>query len=232
MRIFLYVTVNNFVESCLRVFVIVTVNNYDNTVGVLLEVNCQTDFIAKNEYFQELTDKLTKCIFENSPKDLGTLLKASCDGQIVGDLVSSCIAKTRENIVVRRFHLIKGFNASTVVVAYAHPLGRKYGALIKLEADKPITGNVSGIVGLGRDLAMHVVAFRPQFLSKQAILDDMIDGEDGSKLNNTYLIQNCLMEQPFVKDPGLSVGKYLEEQGKAHGAKLNVTDYVFYGLGQ
>ena len=212
--------------------VIIAVNNYDNTVGVLLEVNCQTDFIAQNVYFLELADKLTQCIFENSPKDVEALLKASCDGQIVGDLVSSCIAKTRENIVVRRFHLMKGLSASTVVVAYAHPLGRKYGALIKLEADKPITGNVSGIVGLGRDLAMHVVAFRPQFLSKQAVLDDMIDGEEGSKLNNTYLIQNCLIEQPFVKDPGFSVGTYLEEQGKAHGAKLNVTDYVFYGLGQ
>ncbi len=230
---------------------VVTATNKDHTLGLILEVNCETDFVARNEQFKELTDKLCTCILEHQPKDVQALLELNFDGQKVSDLVSSYIAKTGENIVVKRFHVMKTPGNTSIVGTYVHSLGGKMGALVTLEADKAING-LEHMVNLGREVAMHVVSSKPQFLSKEHVPSDEIENERRIESNKADLAdkkpeikqkiidgrvdkimaEKCLMEQPFVKDPGLSVGKYLGEQGKAHGAKLNVSNYVFYVLGQ
>ncbi len=230
---------------------VVAATNNDHTLGVLLEVNCETDFVARNEHFKELTDKLTKCILETKVTDVDSLMTQNFEGQSIKDLISSYIAKTGENIVVKRFHLMKSPNTSTIIGTYVHSLGGKMGALVTLEADKAIAG-LEHMANLGREIAMHVVSSKPQFLAKTDVPSDLVENERRIESNKADLAdkkpeikqkiidgrvdkimaERCLLEQPFVKDPSLSVGKYLAEQSKTHAAKLNVTNYVFFLLGQ
>ena len=230
---------------------VVAATNSDQTLGLLLEVNCETDFVARNEHFKELTDTLTKCILETKVTDVDSLMTQSFEGQSIKDLISSYIAKTGENIVVKRFHLMKTPSTSSIVGTYVHSLGGKMGALITLEADKAIAG-LEHMANLGREIAMHVVSSKPQFLAKTDVPSDLVENERRIESNKADLAdkkpeikqkiidgrvdkimaERCLLEQPFVKDPSLSVGKYLDEQSKTHSTKLNVTNYVFFLLGQ
>ena len=183
----------------------------DGKIGAIVEVNCETDFVAKTDGFKELVEKIAAHIVATKPADVEALVTAS-------------IAKIGEKISVRRFALYEA--PEGVVAAYIHG-GGKIGVVVELKG-----GNAE----LGKDVAMHVAAANPSYLersqvptaelehekevlSEQAknegkpekIIEKMVMGRI-----NKYYKEVCLVDQEFVKDPDQTVGKLV----KANGAEV------------
>ncbi len=219
----------------------------DGKSAVLIEVNCETDFVARNEAFTDLTKHLCEVALETKSTTAEQLLKAKTNGSTVEDLISQAIAKTGENIVVRRLSLLELGNKSGVFGLYIHSQGGKIGALVKFETSNAIANDA-----FGREIAMHIAFAKPQYLSKQEISADVIENEkriESGKADladkkaeikekiitgrlDKILGERCLLEQPFVKDSALSVGKYIEEQAKQLKTDIKVTGYSLLILGE
>lgn len=196
----------------------------DGKIGAIVEVNCETDFVAKTDGFKALVEKIAAHIVATKPADVEALLASELDGQTVEALVTASVAKIGEKISVRRFALYEA--PEGVVAAYIHG-GGKIGVIVELKG-----GNAE----LGKDVAMHVAAANPSYLersqvpaaelehekevlSEQAknegkpekIIEKMVMGRI-----NKYYKEVCLVDQEFVKDPDQTVGKLV----KAAGAEI------------
>lgn len=193
----------------------------DGKIGAIVEVNCETDFVAKTDGFKALVEKIAAHIVATKPADVEALLASELDGQTVEALVTASIAKIGEKISVRRFALYEA--PEGVVAAYIHG-GGKIGVIVELKG-----GNAE----LGKDVAMHVAAANPSYLersqvpaaelehekevlSEQAknegkpekIIEKMVMGRI-----NKYYKEVCLVDQEFVKDPDQTVGKLVKAAG-------------------
>ena len=193
----------------------------DGKIGAIVEVNCETDFVAKTDGFNELVEKIAAHIVATKPADVEALLASELDGQTVEALVTASVAKIGEKISVRRFALYEA--PEGVVAAYIHG-GGKIGVIVELKG-----GNAE----LGKDVAMHVAAANPSYLersqvpaaelehekevlSEQAknegkpekIIEKMVMGRI-----NKYYKEVCLVDQEFVKDPDQTVGKLVKAAG-------------------
>jgi translation elongation factor Ts len=191
----------------------------DGKIGAVVEVNCETDFVAKTDNFKALVEKIAAHIVATKPADLEALMASELDGQTVEALVTASVAKIGEKISVRRFALYEA--PEGVVAAYIHG-GGKIGVLVEFKG-----GNAE----LGKDVAMHIAAANPAYLdrtqvpatelehekevlSEQAknegkpekIIEKMVLGRI-----NKYYKEVCLIDQEFVKDPDQSVGKLLKD---------------------
>lgn len=190
----------------------------DGKIGAVVEVNCETDFVAKTDNFKALVEKIAAHIVATKPADIEALMASELDGQTVEALVTASVAKIGEKISVRRFALYEA--PEGVVAAYIHG-GGKIGVLVEFKG-----GNAE----LGKDVAMHIAAANPAYLdrtkvpaaelehekevlSEQAknegkpekIIEKMVLGRI-----NKYYKEVCLIDQEFVKDPDQSVGKLLK----------------------
>ena len=193
----------------------------DGKIGAIVEVNCETDFVANTDGFKELVKKIAAHIVATKPADVEALLASELDGQTVEALVTASVAKIGEKISVRRFALYEA--PEGVVAAYIHG-GGKIGVVVELKG-----GNAE----LGKDVAMHVAAANPSYLersqvpaaelehekevlSEQAknegkpekIIEKMVMGRI-----NKYYKEVCLVDQEFVKDPDQTVGKLVKAAG-------------------
>lgn len=193
----------------------------DGKIGAIVEVNCETDFVAKTDGFKKLVEKIAAHIVATKPADVEALLASELDGQTVEALVTASVAKIGEKISVRRFALYEA--PEGVVAAYIHG-GGKIGVIVELKG-----GNAE----LGKDVAMHVAAANPSYLersqvpaaelehekevlSEQAknegkpekIIEKMVMGRI-----NKYYKEVCLVDQEFVKDPDQTVGKLVKAAG-------------------
>ena len=200
----------------------------DKKVGVLVEVNSETDFVAKNDEFLGFVSKVAEIIAEKNPADVEALKDVSFDGaQTVGEALTALIAKIGENMNIRRFERIEGN-----VCSYIHGGGR-IGVLVQAEdslADE-------AAYEAARDVAMQVAAINPLYLSKDTVPaadvekekniiiaqikedpknankpDNIIEKMVGGKINKFYE-QNCLLQQEFVKDGDFKVEAYLSSKG-------------------
>lgn len=195
--------------------------------GVILEVNCETDFVAKDESFQQFARDLADAVMEHDPADVDALNRVMLSsGQAVEAARQALIAKIGENIAVRRFEVVTG--EAGQVAGYLH--GSRIGVLI--------CGTGSG--DLGRDIAMHVAATRPVCISEADMPGDVLSrereiysaqaAESGKSAEivekmvdgrvKKFLKENTLLGQPFVKDPDTSVGELLSKQGASISAML------------
>ena len=219
----------------------------DNKSAVLIEVNCETDFVARNEAFLDLTKQLSEIALATKSTSVEQLLKAKAHNGTVEDLIAQVIAKTGENIVVRRISLFELGNNSGLFGLYIHSQGGKIGALVKFETTNPMSNDT-----FGREIAMHIAFAKPQFLSKQEIPAAVIEEEkriESGKADladkkpeikekmitgrlDKILAERCLLEQPFVKDSALTVGKYIEEQAKQSKTDIKITGYSLLILGE
>ena len=206
----------------------------DGKVGTVVEINCETDFVAKTDGFKELVEKIAAHIVATKPADLEALLASEIEGQTVDALVTAAIAKIGEKISVRRFALYEA--PEGLVAAYIHG-GGKIGVLVKMNG---------GSAELGKDIAMHVAAATPSYLersqvpaaelehekevlSEQArnegkpekIIEKMVLGRI-----NKYYKEVCLVDQEFVKDPDQTIAKLL----KANNAE--VIEFARFQLGE
>lgn len=191
--------------------------------SAMVEVNCETDFVTKNEDFRAFADAVAAVALENNLADLDALLAAAmANGQSVEQNRRECIAKIGENISVRRFARLA--TSSGVLGSYLH--GTRIGVLVELEG---------GDTDLAKDIAMHIAASRPLCISADQVPADFLAREkdiylakaasSGKPANiiekmvegqvRKYLEEVTLIGQPFVKDPEQSVEKLL----KAHKAK-------------
>lgn len=193
----------------------------DGKIGAIVEVNCETDFVAKTDGFKALVEKIAAHIVATKPADVEALLASELDGQTVEALVTASVAKIGEKISVRRFALYEA--PEGVVAAYIHG-GGKIGVIVELKG-----GNAE----LGKDVAMHVAAANPSYLersqvpaaelehekevlSEQAknegkpekIIEKMVMGRI-----NKYYKEVCLVDQEFVKNPDQTVGKLVKAAG-------------------
>jgi elongation factor Ts len=223
--------------------------------GVLVEVNSETDFVARNEQFQTLVRDIAKVALETAPFVTGPVIENIGAAQVaaggtVNEAISSAIATIGENITLRRAAALEA--APGGVYAYMHNqvadgLG-KIGVLVGLKS----RGNPDVLAALGRQIAMHVAAANPQALDAASLDPALVAREkdvmaekfreQGKPANviekivesglKTFYKEVCLLEQPFVHDPGKSVAQAVKEaEGKA-GDAIAVTGYVRFALGE
>jgi elongation factor Ts len=214
--------------------------------GLLLEVNCETDFAARNEDFQALVKETARLAMERKPADLAALLELPASGgKTVAQLVQERVARIGENIVVRRFTRFDAEEPGTVA-AYVHT-GGKIGVLLEIAG-----GAGDEVARLARDVAMHVAAASPRFARREDVTEKDLDLEReiardqaaktgkpaavvdkivAGKMEKFYA-ENCLPEQPFVKDPERTVQQVIEEVGKRSGGALRVRRFARFVLGE
>jgi elongation factor Ts len=218
-------------------------------VGALVEVGCETDFVAKTDEFQSLVAALAKAVAADAEvRDAASLLEVTLDGVPAREVVQAAIARIGENIVVKRVARLACREAGRVG-GYVHA-GGKLGVLVAIGSEK----SGEGLGALAKDLAMHVAAADPspvavdrsgvpaelvekerQIFRAQAeqtgkpanVLDKIVEGRV-----NKYYGEVCLLEQPFVKDPDRTVKALLAEAAKSLGAPVAVEGFVRFKLGE
>ena len=192
----------------------------DGKTGAIVEVNCETDFVGKNENFQALAKSIAELIVKTNPADVDALLASEMDGKTVKDVVTEAIAKIGENISVRRF--VRYESAEGKVYSYIHG-GGKIGVLVDMKG---------GDAELGKDIAMQVAAANPQFLNRNEVPDSELEHEkdilteqarnEGKPENiiakrvlgriNKYSKEVCLVDQEFIRDGDLTISKLLKSK--------------------
>ena len=142
--------------------------------AVIVEVNCETDFVAKNEQFSEICNQLAEISLKNKCKSVEELKNAKGD-KPVEEILTEGIAKTGENIQLARVEYLE-LDKDGVIGLYIHKLGGKMGALLELKSDKAISDTEKGIE-LARELAMHIVSTKPEYLTREDVPKEVIDEE-------------------------------------------------------
>lgn len=212
---------------------IATAVSDDKTVAVLLEANCETDFVGKNEDFVNFAEMAAQAALDNAPADADALAAIEVDGESLDAKRRALVAKLGENITIRRFRRIEAGEGKLDV--YMH--GARIGSAVAV---------VGGESELARDLAMHVAATAPAHLSADDVPQERRDAEkellmaqarDSGKPEDIiekmvegrlrkYLSEITLMGQPFVKDPDMTVEKLCKQQN------ATVTDYARVEVGE
>ena len=207
------------------------------TRGVVVEVNSETDFVARNSDFQALAKNITGVVVGSGNADVEAVKAAAYPaGGSVADAINNAIATIGENMTLRRAAVIDvtaGAIGSYVHNAIADGLG-KIGVIVALES----TGNGEALADLGRKIAMHVAAASPlaleasqldkAVLEREAnVLDKIV--ESGLK---TYYKEVCLLDQAFIHDPSKTVSQIVAEAAKAAGAPVSLKGFFRYALGE
>ena len=218
-------------------------------VGVVVEVNAETDFVGKNEKFVDFVKGVAATVAKEAPVDLDALMECKYDGtdMTVTQQQQEMVLVIGENIKVRRFVRY----AEGISVPYVHA-GGKIGVLVNLESDLP----AEKVEEIGKDVAMQIAALNPRFWDKSQVGQDVLDEEKKimmvqmendpkmaskpeavrekivlGKLNKFYS-ENCLLQQEFVKDNSMTVEKYIESSAKALGGKVTFKDAVRFEKGE
>jgi elongation factor Ts len=221
----------------------------DGSVAAMVEVGCETDFVARTDLFVDFGKELAETAAKDASIDSpDSLLKASIDGETVADKVNAAISRLGENIVVKRVKRLDA-GASGVAGGYVHA-GGKLGVVVALATE----GSGAELETLAKDLAMHVAAADPSPIAvdRSGIDSAFLDSERSIFRNqaiqsgkpegvvekivegriNKYLSEICLVEQAFVKDPDRTVGDLLRDVGASAGAEIAVNGYQRYKLGE
>ncbi len=221
----------------------------EGSQGAIVELGCETDFVAKTEAFQALADRLAAAMLAGgSLTDAESLLASELDGRKVEDVVSETVAKVGENVQVKRAARLDVGGAG-VVGGYVHAGGR-LGVLVGVRSDA--TGDA--VEGLAKDLSMHVAAADPapvavdrdgvpgeivekerEIFRRQAeqegkpekVIDRIVEGKVGK-----FYSDICLVEQAFVKDPDRSINELLKDAAGKLGGEVAVTGFVRFRLGE
>lgn len=215
--------------------------------GVVLEVNSETDFVAKNEEFKSFVADAAKIVLEKNPADLEALKAAKYfeEERTVQEVLTDKIAKIGENMSIRRFKTVEVQNGS--VVSYIHG-GGKISVVVALESE----GDKAALDELGKDLAMQVAAMNPKYIRREDVDQEYIDHEreilvnqalnEGKPQNivekmvegrlNKELKEVCLLEQAFVKDGDLTVAKVIANTAAKIGKEIKVADVQRFEVGE
>ena len=197
----------------------------DHKVGAIVEVNCETDFVAKTDDFKALVNSVAKLVVEKNPADVDELMALDCGDGTVAEMVNRAVAKIGEKITIRRFARMEG----QLVDTYIH-LGGKIGVIVAAK-----TADAEKARPAVHDVAMHIAAAKPGVLHRDEVDSADLDKEReilrAQALNDPkpkpaniiekmvegriakYYKEVCLLEQPFVKNPDQSIEQMLKEHG-------------------
>ena len=212
----------------------------DNKAGIL-EVSCETDFVARNKDFIGLGEQiLTKVMNENL---------TSVNDELE-TMVTDEISKIKENISIRRFETMS-IGESELVVEYIHGEGR-IGVLVKASVEKPEMKADEKVKAFVFDCALHIAAFNPKYLSADSVdesymkeqeeiftvqaknlgkPENVVQGIVKGKLNK-HLTEICFLKQGFVKDDKQSVEAVMKQASKEVGGKIDIIEYTYYSVGE
>jgi len=205
----------------------------DGKLAAMVELNCETDFVAKNDDFIALAAQLAELVAKQNPVDVAALSALTIDGKTVEEVRSALIGKIGENMSIRRFARIE---AKGRVASYIHA-GAKIGVLVDL---------VGGDEQLAKDLAMHIAASKPKSLDATGVSQELIDAERRIAIEKAreagkpeamldkiadgtvqkYLKEVTLLGQPFVKDDKLTIEALLKSRN------ASVASFVLYVVGE
>ena len=217
-------------------------------MGVVVEVNAETDFVGKNEKFVDFVKGVAATVAANKPADLDALMACKYAGtdRTVTEQQQEMVLVIGENIKVRRF----AFFTEGVSVPYIHA-GGKIGVLVNLEVSEGIDATE-----IGKDVAMQIAALNPRFWDKSQVTQDVLDEEkkimmvqmanDPKMANkpeqvrekivmgkmNKFYAENCLLQQEFVKDNSMTVEKYIASAAKALGGTVTFKNAVRFEKGE
>ena len=203
----------------------------DANGGAMVEVNCETDFVAKNDEFKTLVANMAKHVEDLKPADVDALLATTCPScdKLIGEALKEKIASIGEKITVRRFVRYEG-----PVATYIH--NGKIGVLLSTDKEDQ---------DLMNDICLHIASSAPKFVSREEIPQSEIDEETRIEMGkedllkkpenirakivegrvNKLMAERCLLEQPFVKDPSQTIAQLIE-------GKLTIKAFTRYELGE
>lgn len=223
----------------------VVVAKIDGKTAALLEVNSETDFVAKNDDFKLFVAEAVNTVVTKNPADVTALLASPTkSGPTVGEVLNEKIAKIGENLVIRRF---VRYQTTGLVHSYIHGDG-KIGVLVELSS----SSGHEAVKTFANDVCLHVAAMNPLALSpdqvpaelvakekeilkakaiEQGKKPEMLDKIVGGQINK-FLAESCLLEQAFVKNPDIKVKDYLAETQKKSGDAFTLIRFVRFELGE
>ena len=220
-------------------------------VSVLVEVNSETDFVAKNEKFVNYVTAVAKTIADTNPADVDELLAKPLAGdtRTVQENLQDMVLSIGENMKIRRFERVEGITTS-----YIHG-GGSVGVLVMFDTDDK-TAATDAFKVMGKDVAMQIAAMSPAYLDEASVPADVLAHEkeitkaqlaedpkmagkpeqvlakivDGKIVK--YFKENCLLDQAFVKDGDMNVAKYVASVAKELGSDIRVTGFIRYAKGE
>lgn len=224
--------------------------NDGGTSGFLLEVNCETDFVSRNENFQAFVAEIAEKLAGSDAHDQPAALALPHGESTMENFVKEKVVELGENLQLRKY---VRFDAAPggYIASYIH-LGGKVGVLLEVNATDAATSAKPGFQELVKDLTLHIAASAPKGLSRDDIPSDIVETEtdiyrvrllEQGKPENIienilkgqlakFFAESCFLEQGFVKDPDITINQLLELKGKELGDTLTVTRFVRFGLGE
>ena len=219
-------------------------------VGVVIEVNAETDFVAKNDKFVDFVKEATKVIMKQNPADVEALMACKTEsGETVDEALKNLILVIKENIKVRRFTRYEG-----VCAAYIHA-GGTHAVLVNFDTTDEVAAKPE-FATYGKDIAMQIAAANPTYVCREEVPADVLDKEkeillaqmanDPKTANKPEAVkekmilgkvgkfykENCLVDQAFVKDDKQSVAQHTAQVGKELGGEIKIVKFVRYEKGE
>lgn len=217
----------------------------DKKSAVMVEVNCETDFVAKSDDFQNFAKLVLDTIVRNKPATVEELLAMNAEGKVIAQELENLIGKIGEKITVTRFTIETSTDGA--VVDYVHH-GSKLGVVVRV--DKIGQGDLNEMVGIMKDVAMQVAAMKPGYVYREEVPKEVVDKEveiykelsrkEGKPEQildkiaqgrlNKYFQENCLFEQAFIKDNTKSVSDLFKEYNKKYSTEARLVLFHRYHL--
>lgn len=229
--------------------VVVAYYDEDKKVASLVEVNCETDFVAQNKDFVALANRIAKTVADKDPADVDALLTMtlSDSDETVESAIQELFLAIRENMKLRRFARVEG-----IVSTYIHG-GGTVGVLVNFDTD---LADKDEFKVMGKDVAMQIAAMNPSYLDEASVPaeviehekeilkaqmkedpkmagkpDKVLEGIIAGKIKKYYK-ENCLVEQEFVKDNKLTVSGYVDSVAKSLGGTAKITGFTRFAKGE
>lgn len=217
--------------------------------GAVVQVNCETDFVALTDKFGGYVDTFTKAVIENDPADPAALLESEYEGEKVQDALTEAIHVIGENMQVSNFKRLE-VEGTGALVPYIH-MGGKIGVLVSFSFNNEATASDEKFLAMGKDVAMQIAATNPVALDEESVPEEVREHEmsiykaqaaESGKPENIqekiatgrmkkFYKENCLVDQDFVKDPDQTVSSYIASVAKELGDEIKVVDFARIALG-
>jgi elongation factor Ts len=222
----------------------------DGKSGILLEVNCETDFVSKNENFQGFVASIADALIGSNAADLAAANAVNSNGLSIEDTIKAKITEIGENMLFRKYVRFEA-QGEGAIASYIH-MGGKVGVLVEVGTTNAATAATEGFRDLIKDITLHIAALNPRGLAREDISSEVVAAEEAifraqmieqgkpeamldkilPGMMKKFFAENCLLEQGFVKDPSITVKGLLEAKGKELSDTLTLRRYVRFGLGE
>ncbi|MCX7019493.1 MAG: translation elongation factor Ts [bacterium] len=224
----------------------------DHKTGTLIELNSESDFVARNDEFRELAGALAR--HAAGAVEIAAFNETRIEtGETVADLVQAIMGKIGEKIVLTRTAQLKAMSPNGFIFNYVHPPG-KIGVLVEVTGGRADLAGDPAFVEVARDIAMHIAASAPLCIHRSEVTADLLQQEReicrNQALNegkgkpekiidkivegrlNKFYAESCLLEQPFAKNPDIKVEEYLKQNSAKFGGAAGVAAFIRYKLGE